>query len=731
MTTFAQVPIGMITLQNLITRTRARFKTWLNTNLPKVGVVTGIGITAWSIGATLGHLATEAQIAGWSTAIAVLSAELGKDFVVGLLERIRDDGLTEESIARVIQTELDKGLDIPDLRLLLDQIRTLPSTLEYILRLNNVQLLESLQADLSAYPTLVSAQTAEAVQAFLAPRIEMLSHEVSVLNDRSERTLAILESLIATPPFTLEPGGEPPLQVFISSLIAELSEERQVLRQSIAGLGITKPWIFESTPASTHLLEESYLDKVRKCDFFMLLIDENISSATEKEFQTALQNHRPILAFLKKEKDDQEKHRSPAAETLISRIPTKWATFSDPTDLALKARISITDEIIQRVRDGQINLPDNQIGRLDQIKSTLSNTLLNLPSRRYSHLIGREEEITAILDILRNPDPTAPSVIAITALGGIGKTALAYEIVERAMLEKLFDGLVWESAKSEELEGNRIVEFNGAPSLSFESLVRTIIKQLGHDALLQLPPREQLDRLRNILQSSSHLIVVDNLETVEAYKELARQLHSLLNPSYSPRPSKALLTSRERLAIPLIYEYHIQGLSKTASIDFVEQEARNRDAAGILKAGLRLLDRIYKVTYGMPLAMKLMVSQFIVGIPLDTELDRLEGAKEEGLYKLIYMRLWFKLSVPAQKILVAAAAFAASVARPMLQPVSKTTDGEFEAAIPELARMSLIDPSDHPTAAQRRYSIHPLTRWFINSPLKELWEQQKKNSQTP
>ncbi len=721
----------MTTFRDLITRTRSRFEAWLTANLTKVGVATGLGVTAWCIGAVLGHLTAEAQMAGWGTAIAVLSAELGKDFVVGLVERIRGEELTEEAIARIIQEELDKGLEAPDLRLLLEQVQILPATLGHILNLNNVQLLESLQADLSAYPALISAQTADAVRSALSPQIDRLSNQISGLDVRSERILTILEALTATPIFALESGAEPPLRVFVSSLISELSEERQALRHAITGLGITKPWIFESTPASTQLLQVSYLEKVRNCDLFVLLINENVSPAVEQEFQKAMHYKRPILAFLKKEDDNQEKHRSLAADALIKLIPTKWTTFRDPTDLAVKVRIAITDEIIRRVRGDEIRMSDTQVQRLESINNALSSTVRNLPPRRYARLIGREEEISTILQNLRDPDSSAMSIIAITALGGIGKTALAYEIVERAMLEKLFDGLVWESAKSEELEGNKIVPVATPASLSFESLVRAIAEQLGYDDLLRLPPNEQVNRIRHILQNGSYLIVVDNLETVEAYEELARQLHGLLNPSHASRPSKVLITSRERFAIPYIYEYHIKGLSKPASMEFVEQEARNRDAIGILKAGLRLLDRIYTVTYGMPLAMKLLVSQFIAGIPLDTELDRLEGAKEESLYELIYMRLWFKLSIPAQKILIAAAAFAASVARAMLQPVSKTTDDEFEVAIPELVRMSLVDPSDHPTSAQRRYSIHPVTRWFINAPLKELWEQQKKSSQTP
>jgi hypothetical protein len=719
----------MVVFQDLIATTRNRFESWLATNLPRLGVATGIGVTAWSIGATLSQLASEAQTAGWGAAIAALSAELGKEFVVGLVERIRDKELSEEDVARIVQEELDKGLDLPDMRRLLDEVGALPITLEHVLRASNAQLLESLQADLAAYPRLISTQAANAINATLSPQIEMLSRDISRLDARSERILAILMSLVATPHLVPEPGAEPPLLVFVSSLIGELSTERQALRQTIMGLSITKPWIFEFTPATAQPLEESYLDKACTCDFFVLLIDEDISPAVEKEFETALQHNRPILAFLKKDKEDKDQHRSPAAKALISRISTKWITFSDPTDLALKARVAISDEIIRRVRDGLITLPRAQVQHLEQTGNALTRALLNLPPRRYTRLVGRQEEIGTILEKLRTPDPMAPPVIAITGLGGIGKTALAYEVAERAMLEGLFNGLVWESAKLEELEGGRIVRLPRPPSLSFESLASAIARQLGYDALLQLPPSELQNRIRHILQTDSYLIVVDNLETVEAYEELARQLHNLLSPSQSQQPSRALLTSRERLTeIPYIHDHYIRGLSKPASMEFIEQEAHDRGAPGILQAGQRLLDRVFKVAYGMPLAIKLIISQFIAGIPLDTELDRLEGAREEELYKFIYMRLWFKLSIPEQKILIAAAAFASSVARFMLQPVSKTTDEEFETAIPELVRMSLIEPSDHPTAAQRRYSIHPITRWFINAPLRELWEQQKAGS---
>lgn len=723
----------MTPFQDLLVAVRSRFTSWLTASLPTIGVVGGLGVSAWCIGATLGQLVVQAQSAGWLPVIALLSAELGKEFVVGLVERIRDEELSDEDIARIIQAELDKRIELPDLRKLLDEVGTLPATLDHAAQLNNAQLLAALQADLAAYPMLISAQTARALQAVLGPRLDALSQDVAQLDAKSERVLAILMSLAATPHLAPASGVEPPLLVFVSSLIGELSAERQMLRQTITGLGITRPWIFEFTPATAQPLEKSYLNNVRTCDLFVLLIDENSSPAVEKEFDTALQHHRPILAFLKKDKDDSDHVRNSQTHALISRIPTKWATFADATDLALKARAAITDEVIRGFRNGLIALPEGQAARLEQAGSALRRVLNNLPARRYTRLVGRKPDIELVLDRLRNPESAEPCVIAISGLGGIGKTALAYEVVERALLEDRFDGLVWESAKPEELEGPKIIQLASPPSLSFESLIVSIARQLGFDALVQLKPDELYDRLRALLQAGSYLIVVDNLETVVAYEVLARQLHALLSPSQSSRPSRALLTSRERLIdIPYLYDHYIRGLSKPSSIEFMYQEATDRGALGLLQAGQELLDRIFEVTGGMPLAMKLIVSQFLVGIPLDTELERLKEVKEEKeLYKYIYMRLWFKLSIPAQKVLISAAAFASSVARFMLQPVSKTSDDEFEVAIPQLVRMSLVEPTDHITAAQRRYSIHSITRWFINSPLRDIWEQQKANSQTP
>jgi hypothetical protein len=158
----------------------------------------------------------------------------------------------------------------------------------------------------------------------------------------------------------------------------------------------------------------------------------------------------------------------------------------------------------------------------------------------------------------------------------------------------------------------------------------------------------------------------------------------------------------------------------------IRDEIESRGAETLLQADETLLKRIFTTTGGMPLALKLIVSQSLLGIALDEELARLEGVMDEHeIYRFIYFAIWQKLSKPAQKLLVGAATFSTHALRSMLQPVSELNDLAFSQAVPELVKASLMEVSQHPLSAQKSYDIHSMTRWFVNAPLTELWNQQK------
>jgi hypothetical protein len=349
----------------------------------------------------------------------------------------------------------------------------------------------------------------------------------------------------------------------------------------------------------------------------------------------------------------------------------------------------------------------------------------NLPPKPYEQLIGRHEWVNRVLDILR--DSEAPPIIAATGIGGIGKTALAYEVAHRVIEAGLFEDALWESAKQYELLGGTVIARPDA-AITKESLLNSIARQLGRFEMLQLHPDERRLRLQYILQHTPYLVVVDNLETVEDYQALVEELVSLL------RPSRAILTSRIRLEPnEHIQEVHVKGLSESAAIEFLRREAQEKSTSPIAMAEEGVLKRIAEATGGMPLAMKFFIAQVDTGLSIDEELQRLERAEnEELLYRYIYFDLWSTLTIPSQKILVAIPAFAASVPRFLLQPVARVADKEFEPAVDDLIQKSLVEQTDHDheDIQKRRYSVHQLTRHFINSDLRAVWEVQKARSQT-
>jgi hypothetical protein len=127
----------------------------------------------------------------------------------------------------------------------------------------------------------------------------------------------------------------------------------------------------------------------------------------------------------------------------------------------------------------------------------------------------------------------------------------------------------------------------------------------------------------------------------------------------------------------------------------------------------------------MPLAIKLIVSQFLLGIALDEELERLAQTENEAeLYHFIYFALWDKLSLSAQQVLVSMGFFGAPALRAMVLEVSEVAETDFTPAVTELVRSSLMEVMPHLEAMQQRYTIHAMTRWFINGPLTDLWRRQ-------
>ncbi len=153
---------------------------------------------------------------------------------------------------------------------------------------------------------------------------------------------------------------ENPLVVFVSSMIGELWGERRAIKEAIEAIPLTRPWIFEYTPASTDRLEESYLRGVRGCDIFILLLAHSISDPVRREWQIAVAHDKPCFVFLK------DAERNPEAQAFVEQVDVKWAKFSTTDELRRQVQEAVIDELIKVYR--YYRLGDTEVSKLAELR---------------------------------------------------------------------------------------------------------------------------------------------------------------------------------------------------------------------------------------------------------------------------------------------------------------------------------------------------------------------------
>lgn len=183
------------------------------------------------------------------------------------------------------------------------------------------------------------------------------------------------------------------LLVFISSAIEELREERKAVREAIEALPLVRPWLFEETPPAPEL-EGSFLQKVRECHFFVLLIGEHISDPVRKEYATATEAHKPCFVFLK------EVARDARASEFVDSLRVKWSRFENLADLRDKVQAAICDYLIRSFREYQLSQEEvSKLGHhLEKIEIAVNKSVV------FGDIVGRDK-VTIIYGLSgRNSD---------------------------------------------------------------------------------------------------------------------------------------------------------------------------------------------------------------------------------------------------------------------------------------------------------------------------------------
>jgi hypothetical protein len=326
------------------------------------------------------------------------------------------------------------------------------------------------------------------------------------------------------------------------------------------------------------------------------------------------------------------------------------------------------------------------------------NLLSKLPPRTYERLFGTEEVESKLAALLVKS--SSPSILAVTGLGGVGKTALADAVVRAAVEELSYLNLIWVRAESRR-----------GDSINFQDYLLT---ELAAKLSLQSRPSGyQVDAIKKSLKQEASLIVIDNLEEEVQDISWLYLLHELSGSS------KFLLTGRVLPGtLASIQVFKLRELEPRPASEFLIDHTQR---LGLADHAQELADRageIYALVGGNPLALKLTVG-LLHAWPLSTILRSLEegpGSDVEAMYKHIFEKSWHSISKTAQEMLQAMPLVGeAGGGLDQLQAISGLSELETREALKELTTRSLIELRS--ATKQPRYGIHRLTESFLRGQL--------------
>jgi tetratricopeptide (TPR) repeat protein len=276
-----------------------------------------------------------------------------------------------------------------------------------------------------------------------------------------------------------------------------------------------------------------------------------------------------------------------------------------------------------------------------------------LPDRLTDCFTGRQNEIDALVEWLNDTESHACMLFGD---GGIGKTTLVVELIHRLLEGKLSSSwkpelITFYTAKKTRW-GNKGLEIINTRQLGVTDVALEVVRRLGSSPLgkdwLSMEPNPLCQKVAGFLadhglKRSSHLIILDNTETMasseEDVKALAKHIKELCR-----RVGRVLMTSRRREPIEA-NPIELTQLSEDESTTFLKERGKQLKLRPFEQAPASTLRSYARKLGNKPLMLEVFVQSVSENAAsLEKGFEKVLRLQQEDLGEFLFADAWARMS---------------------------------------------------------------------------------------